>query len=158
MARVLAALPPCASRLIVAGPSCDEHQYRADVVVDALGLIPWAEDNAVTRISWDPEVEAHSAVLATWLATADETVPSPVLLPPIIRNFVAQYALEFFRAGIAEMECADCGHGCRTVNYQISNVTGVRAHGEATHEWRCEHGHPLYRERIEMLSFVRTTP
>jgi hypothetical protein len=64
----------------------------------------------------------------------------------------------FFNNGIAEIACVECGMVYRTVDYRVSDLEGIYAHGEATHTWRCAQGHVLYRERIEMSFFVRARP
>lgn len=84
--KYLLELPRCSRKIVVASPKYDSEHYFGEVLVDAVGLIPWAEHHSTACWSSWKEDQAARLALPVWIRGADPSDELPTyLLEPFMR-------------------------------------------------------------------------
>ena len=151
--QMLLKMPRCSAALVVAGPGYSDVNYNGDVIVDAAGLLPWAEHHADALWSSNNYEQAARKALPVWLRGADLSNMQPTLLSQPFIDVLRPYVLDFFNKGIAAVHCRECQRSYREVRMNKFNEKKTGSWSYWTDEWRCEHGHLLYHEDHELHFF-----
>lgn len=149
--KYLLEMPRCTARVVVASPRYDNTHYFGEIIVDAEGMLPWAEHHATAV--WSSCHNEHAARLALpiWLRGADKADRTPTYPPEPFIAVMGPYTLDFIQKGIAEAICLECGGiPCDLSRARSNERNAGRSWCWWTDDWRCEHGHLIYHEDHEM--------
>jgi len=143
--RLLTTLPKCSKFVVGASPKYGNEQYRCEVLISAIDLLPWAQRNAESRFSSDPEDQAANEALPIWLRSANASDVGPTYVPVPFVNVMSSFIADFVEKGIAQIQCPDCSKGYQKISTEKRNVVKGGTTSTWTDEWFCPNGHLLYR-------------
>lgn len=153
--RYLLNLPPCSAKIVVASPKYGDQHYRCELIVDADGLLPWAEHHAQAVWSSDQEEQAARQALPVWLRGANLSDPALTYVPTYFVEVLRPYALNFINEGISEVFCPVCRQVVEDIVMKKLNERREGTWSWWTDEWYCPKGHLLYREDHELHLHLR---
>ena len=156
VSKLLAALPPCAARVVVASPRYSGG-YRCEVTVAAKDLAPFVEGLAKSTFGGSRQSQVGRAAFPRWLRSAGTVGTSTSYLPSSFVDVVSSYVLNFVNDGSATVYCPDCKTPVQ-INQQTRNHQVSGPWSEWTDGWHCQRGHLLYAEDHELHILRRREP
>jgi hypothetical protein len=149
VAELLATLPPCGARVVVASPRYSGN-YRCEVTVTALTLAPFVAKLSRSTFGGTRQSQIGRAVFPRWLSDAPREGSNTSYLPPLFVQQIASYVGNLVEDGSANVYCPDCRRFVDDVEMQSRNREVRGPWSEWTEGWRCPEGHILYTKDQEV--------
>jgi len=146
--KFLLTLPRCSQNIILASPDYGEahYTYTCVIVVDAQSLLPWAQHDSETTMSFHKESQVARVSLPIWLRDHDETDTSYSELPYFMYEQLRPYIAKFVNEKMAKVYCPGCNSFVSDIEMEKKG-TPPRVW---TDIWKCPEGHQLYYEEHDV--------